>query len=47
MIYRIVWKRKNTTYTEYLNIKQLKHCLTFIDEHDDYELIKVEPNTEE
>lgn len=47
MIYRIVWKRKNATYTEYLDIEQLKHCLDFIDKHNDYELIKVEPDTEE
>ena len=47
MIYKIVWKRKNTTYTEYLSIEGLKSCLDFIDTHDDCELIKVEPNTED
>lgn len=47
MIYRIVWKRNNITYTEYLDIKQLKFCLDFIALHDDCELIKVEQDTEE
>ena len=47
MIYRIVWKRNNTTYTEYLDIKQLKFCLDFIALHDNCELIKVEPSEED
>lgn len=47
MIYRIVWKRNNTTYTEYLNINKLKSCLDFIDSHDDCELIEVRTDTED
>lgn len=47
MIYRIVWKRNNITYTEYLNIEKLKFFLDFIALHDNYELIKVEPSEED
>ena len=47
MLYRIVWKRNNATYTEYLNIEKLKYCLDFIDAYDNCELIKVEPYKED
>lgn len=44
MIYKITWRRKAHIYTEYLDIVALKHCLDFLENHDNYELISVVPN---
>lgn len=37
MIYKIVWKRKSTIYTEYLDIVALKSCLDYLEKSDDSE----------
>lgn len=44
MKYRIVWKRRTATYVEYLDLKGLKRCLDFLENHfdDGYILVKVE-----
>lgn len=46
MIYKIVWKRKNTIYTEYLDIVGLKSCLDYLEKSNDSELVSITPNKE-